>query len=148
MGIRRFLHTDYPAVSQIYADSKLDELRFEKHDYKFVPLDKDEKRFAEFNESDVYVYEEKEVVGYCANYYSEIRAIYVHSKNRGKGLGTMMLEFLLSKLDGEISLNVARSNYPAQELYKKYGFEVVNEFTTSYNGVEAVANKMILKKND
>lgn len=148
MSIRIFRNTDLPAIYEIYANSKLDELRFEEHEYELVPLNEDERRFSELKESDIYIYEEGNVVGYCASYGSEIRAIYVHSKERGKGIGKNMLEFLLSNLDGDVSLNVAKSNHPAKKLYGKYGFEVVNEFTTSYNGIEAIANKMVRKNND
>ena len=55
---------------------------------------------------------------------------------------------MLSKLENDISLNVAKNNVPAKSLYQEYGFEVENEFSTSYNGVAAIANKMVLKKND
>lgn len=42
-----------------------------------------------------------------------------------------------------LKLYVAKSNAPAKNLYAQYGFEVVEEFETSYNGIPVFANKMI-----
>lgn len=62
---------------------------------------------------------------------------------RGKGIGKQILEFLLSQINGTASLFVAKTNEPAKELYKAYGFEVSAEFLTDYNGEPVYANEMI-----
>jgi putative acetyltransferase len=42
-----------------------------------------------------------------------------------------------------VNLFVAKTNVPAKELYKRYGFEVSDEFLTEYNGEPVYANKMV-----
>lgn len=146
MSIRRIQKSDYPAIFNIYENAKLDELRFEENHYVFLPLVEDERRFRELKESEIYVYDDGNVIAYGAIFAKHIRAIYVHSDFRGRGIGTTFLEFFISKINGKISLDIAKHNLPAKKLYEKYGFEVVNEFTTSYNGIDAIANKMVLKR--
>ncbi len=143
MNIRAYTEKDHAAIQSIYSAAKLDELRFEEAPFEFLPLDRDEKRLGLLLESEIYVCEEDGIVGYCARYGSEIRALFVHPHWRGKGIGRCMLEFLLTRIPGQAHLYVARSNMSAKNLYIQYGFKVVEEFETSYNGVPVIANKMI-----
>lgn len=143
MKIRPYNTSDYPAVLDIYAASKLDELLYEEARFTLLPLEQDPKRLGLLLESEIYVGEEAGIVGYCAKHGAEIRALFVHPDSRGKGLGRGLLEFLLAGIPGPAILYVARSNSPAKNLYVQYGFEVVDEFETSYNGIAVFANKMI-----
>lgn len=142
MLIRPYIESDFQAVLEIYRKSKLDELRYEDKTFEFLPLQKDEKRFGKFKESQIFVYEDNGINGYAALFQSEIRALYVHPNMRGQGIGTRLLEFLLSRIKGDAHLFVAKSNAPAKRLYRKYGFIIVDEFETSYNGIAVFANKM------
>ena len=142
MAIRPFKETDLSAILTIYANSKLDELRFENNTFELVPLQQDAKRFAGLKESDIYVYEEGEVIAYGAVCGAEITALFVSPDARGKGVGKKLLEYLLSKQHAPISLYVAKTNLPAKSLYQDYGFKVVDEFKTDYNQTPVVANKM------
>lgn len=145
LTIRAFQASDFEAIKGIYANSKLDELRFESAHFELVPLDQDPKRFKEFDESQVFVYElDKVVVAYGAVFESHIRAIFVDRAHRRLGIGRDILRYLITTIDGNVSLNVAKSNTPAKLLYQQYGFKVVDEFTASYNGIQAVANTMRL----
>jgi putative acetyltransferase len=146
LAIRRFEEPDLDAILSIYADAKLDELRFEKKHYTFIPLNQDRRRFYELMESDIYVDQREIILAYGALYQSQIRAIYVHSTARRMGAGRAMLEYLLSKTTADVTLNVAKSNAPAKALYRQYGFEVVREFTADYAGIDTVAEKMVLKQ--
>ncbi|OGR16366.1 MAG: GNAT family N-acetyltransferase [Desulfobacterales bacterium GWB2_56_26] len=143
MKIRSYNTSDYPAVLAVYAASKLDELRYEEARFTLLPLENDPKRLGLLLESEIYICEEDDIVGYCAKHGAEIRALFVHPESRGKGFGRCMLEFLLARIPGPANLYVARSNGPAKNLYMQYGFEVVEEFETSYNGLPVFANKMI-----
>jgi putative acetyltransferase len=143
MKIRESSDEDYPRVFDIYAKSKLDELRFEPVDFELLPLEKDEKRLSALIESKLYVYDDGQVLGYGAISGTEVRALFVCPEARGKGIGKGILEFLLSKIDGQANLFVAKSNTPAKELYRRYGFEVSDEFITDYNGQPVYANEMI-----
>ena len=146
MSIRSYRDSDFQAILDIYSSTKLDELRFEAGDFEIIPLDKDQIRFQKFFDSDVYVYDTGNVIAYCALNESNIEAIYVLAEFRRTGIAKKLLEFLLAKTEDDVSLNVAKHNLPAKKLYQKYGFEVENEFSTSYNGVKAVATKMVRKK--
>ena len=143
MKIRPYKPGDYPAVLAIYAASKLDELRCEKARFTLLPLEKDPKRLGLLLESEIYICEEDGIVGYGAKHGAEIRALFVHPESRGKGFGRGLLELLLAGIPGPANLYVARSNSQAKNLYMQYGFEVVEEFETSYNGIPVFANKMI-----
>jgi len=142
MNIRVFCENDFPAILDIYAKSKLDELRHESVQFQLLPLENDEKRLKELFESEIYVYEIGGVVAYCALFGSEIRALFVHPSDRGSGIGKLLLNFLLSKIDGCATLYVAKTNAPAKRLYEKFGFVVVEEFETTYNNISVMANKM------
>ncbi len=143
MKIRAFNDKDYSRILEIYANSKLDELRFEPVEFELLPLEEDEKRLSALKDSDLYVYENGEVLGYGAIFEQEIRALFVCPNARGQGIGKSILEFLLSKINGRTNLFVAKTNWPAKELYKRYGFEISNEFLTDYNGTPVYANEMV-----
>ncbi len=147
MSIRQFLENDFPAIKDIYARSKLDELRFENQTFQLLPLERDARRLAELRESDIFVYEvDSRVVAYGALFKSEVRALFVHPDVRGLGIGRSLLEFLLSKIVRSANLYVAKNNAPAKKFYRAYGFFDVEEFETSYNGVSVYANKMVQAK--
>lgn len=143
MKIRPFCDKDYPRILEIYANSKLDELRFEEKTFILLPLDQDNRRLPPFKESDIFVYDDKNVLGYGAIFGSEIRALFVCPSARGQGVGKALLEFLLSRIDGESNLFIAKTNAPAKRLYEAYGFEVTKEFQTEYNGVAVLVNEMV-----
>jgi len=142
MQIRPFHSSDFPAILEIYALSKLDELQFEERVFTLVPLDQDPPRLARFRESDAYVCEMDGVVGFAASLGSSIRFLFVHPQARGRGVGKCLLEFMLDRMPGTVSLNVAKSNSLAKRLYAQYGFQVVGEFQATYSGVDVLANTM------
>ena len=138
---------DYASILDVYAHAKLDELINENGNFKLLPLNKDKKRLSELQQSDIYVYDDNGVVAYGAVFESEIRALFVHSHSRGKGIGKTLFRFLLNKLtpcpdNHTVTLHVAKSNDAAKALYKNFGFKVVEEFMAEYNGVDVMANKM------
>ncbi|QZO15447.1 GNAT family N-acetyltransferase [Pseudoalteromonas piscicida] len=143
MNIRELTEEDYPRIFEIYSKSKLDELRFEKKTFKLLPLEDDEKRLSALKESKIYVFDDGNILGFGAIFGSEIRALFVCPSARGNGIGRKMLEFLLSQICGKANLFVAKTNEPAKELYKAYGFEVSDEFLTEYNGESVYANEMV-----
>ena len=143
MSIREYCESDFLAVVDIYAGAKLDELKFEAAEFNLLPLDQDAERLAKLKESDIYLYQGQAVLGYAAHCGSEICSLFVSANARGQGIGIKLLEFLLSKIQGPASLHVACLNFPAINLYRKYGFEVIEEFATSYNNTQVMAAKMM-----
>lgn len=144
MNIRAYIQDDLPSILDIYSRSKLDELKFEDKTFTLLPLEKDEARFKGLMESDIYVYQEHNLVlGYGALCGDEIRALFVHPNCRGKGAGKELLEFLLSLIEGQPYLYVASSNQPAKGLYQRYNFNVSETFETTYNQQPVMAQKMV-----
>jgi putative acetyltransferase len=126
----------------------MDELIFEQRKFVFLSLAEDQKRLADLQESDIYVCEDKGILGYGALFGSEIRALFVYPDCRGKGVGKLLLKYLLSLVEGQVILYVAKTNAPAKKLYEKFGFEVVDEFETTYNCMPVLANKMVRTQCD
>tara|TARA_Y100001968_G_C19363667_1_gene721235 strand:- start:31 stop:537 length:507 start_codon:yes stop_codon:yes gene_type:complete len=58
----------------------------------------------------------------------QITAIAVHPSNRKNGLGTKVLSALVKQATSlgaqKVTLEVKKSNIPAQNLYKKFGFKI------------------------
>ncbi len=148
MSIREYLESDYRSILNIYNSSKLDELRFESDVFELLPFEEDEVRSNQILESNIYVYGDKDIRGFCAYKGTEIRALFVHPDARGKGIGIQLLEYMLSNIAGSATLYVASSNVPAITLYQKYGFENGPQFETTYNGTRVLANKMQRSKNN
>lgn len=145
MNIRKFKEDDFKSILDVYAASKLDELKNEKIVFELLPLEKDTKRLKQLQKSDIYVCEEDGIIGYAAHCGPEISALFVHPRGRRKGIGECLLKFILSVINGPAELYVAKSNTPAKELYKKYDFKIAEEFETDYNGIPVLANKMAQK---
>lgn len=143
MNIRDFREDDLGVVAEIYALSKLDELRYEEEDFEILPLERDVKRFQEFMASQKIVYDCGGIRGYGAVFGNEIRALFVHPQSRGRGIGKCLLEYLIAKAGTYAKLYVAKNNTPAKALYRNFGFAVTREFDTFYNGKPVLANEMI-----
>lgn len=145
MTIRAYKKADQARVFDIYSQSKLDELRFEENTFSLLPLEEDKVRLKGLMESEIFVYQEQDcVVAYGAYLGNEIRALFVHTDFRNKGIGNKLLIFLLSRIEGMACLYVAASNQPAKDLYQRYGFSVVDSFVTTYNKASVIAEKMEL----
>jgi putative acetyltransferase len=138
------MQEDLSAIFEIYDQSKLDELKYETSTFSLLPLEKDEIRLSKLMEADIYVYQEQErICAYGAVCGNEIRALFVHPEFRGKEIGKKLLEFMLSLIQGQPCLYVARSNHLAKCLYAGYGFKVTETFETIYNQQPVIAQKMV-----
>lgn len=82
----------------------------------------------------VLVYEEEETIKGFLMYTeleetTDIVDIIVKEEERHKGIASCLMDYMLSDLKDSVkllTLEVRKSNTPAIELYKKFGFEVVN----------------------
>lgn len=74
---------------------------------------------------------EGHIVGYAGMWHicdeGHITNIAVHPEFRGTGIGSLLMQSLIEKAFGlditAMTLEVRKSNAPAQALYRKYGFE-------------------------
>lgn len=136
MRVRDYDEPDFEAVAAVYANAKLDELRFEAQPFMLTPLGEDPVILAAFRESSVLVCEDGGIVGFAASVPGQLRALFVHSDARGRGVGQALLNAVMAKEGRPLSLNVAKSNQPAIGFYEKSGFAVTAETTRQYSGIE------------
>lgn len=136
MLIRDYEERDFDGVAAVYANAKLDELKFEPQPFRLTPLLDDPAILAAFKESTVKVCEDGEILGFSASVPGQLRALFVHSTARGRGIGSALLMAVLAKEEGPLSLNVAKSNTPAIAFYERFGFVGGAENTRQYDGVD------------
>ena len=95
--------------------------------------------------SKVIVYEENgSVVAFmlatCLYETVDILSVVVEPKYRRKKIASLLFDYLISELNEDvetITLEVAVDNEAAIELYKKFGFEIINIRKKYYNGIDA-----------
>lgn len=168
-SIRAFKAQDLDDVIQIYAQSKLDELKFEEKAFRLLPLKEDETRYSALMESTIVVFElgDQKIAGFGAYFKDggviEIRGLFVRPEARGKGIGQQLLRHMLAleemdSMADPTSINltsqttqpqtimyrlyIATSNLPARSLYEKHGFRSIETFETNYNGQPVMADRM------
>ena len=144
MTVRAYTREDFAAVCRIYLDAKRAELQFEPGHFEFTPLEQDSAILAAFNESTVLVYDDGGVQGFSATSDGQLRALFVQGDARGKGVGHALLNAVIAKTPGDITLNVARSNEGAIRFYERNGFTRVAETTRQYSGIDVCYAQMRL----
>lgn len=134
--LRKYKTSDWEAISKIHDAARLDELRGSVDLNAFIPLKK-----AAFTEGlfggEIVVAEcESEVVGFIGYNKKTIDWLYVSPTHYRKGIGRMLIEYVLEKSDGEIRIAVLKNNNAALNLYKKMGFKEERTFKGPMIGSE------------
>lgn len=133
--LRAYRPEDWEAVREIYDLSKPDEMRGVVPDTSILPLGAHPEMLTLFRESEIVVAEENEkVVGFAGFRDSSISWLFVHPAHRRKGIASSLVETVLTSLEGKASLNVAKGNVGARELYARLGFVIEREFEGRFNG--------------
>jgi len=127
--IRAYRESDFLDIERIYNASKRDEFIGEKFDVTVVPLSEDQQMLQLLRESNIYVYEKDDIVGFAGAKENYISWLFVHPDFRRKSIGKKLVSHVLSELNGEVTLTVTRSNIAAINLYQNLGFEIDKEFT-------------------
>lgn len=141
-AVRDYADEDFAAVCRIYLEAKPEELRFESAVFDFTPLEQDAVLLAAFKQSDVIVYDAEGVQGFAAVFGGQLRALFVQRTSRGQGVGQALLNAVLQKTPGAMTLNVARSNRDAIRFYEKNGFTIAGETSRQYSGIEVAYVQM------
>jgi len=140
--IRVYKESDFSDIESIYNASKRDEFAGEKFDVTVVPLSEDHQMLQLFRESKIYIYEKSDIVGFAGAKENYISWLFVHPDFRGMSIGKKLASHVLSELNGEVTLNVARSNISATNLYQNLGFKITKEFKGKYQGNPIAVLKM------
>lgn len=127
----------------IKSDVKNDKLKdlFKLYKQDYAPIEN------KFIHNFVYIEDKKNIgfIIYSSIYENaEVIDLFVIDEYRKKGIGTKLLEKMLSKnKDKNITLEVNKNNKPAIKLYENNGFEKVAVRKGYYNGVDGY---LMLKK--
>jgi len=143
MSIRRYQKSDFNRLADIYDASRPDEFYAEKGPFTFVPWAENNYMMTIFKGSEIYVYEEEAVLGFCGFTGNHINWFFVHPDSRGQGIGDKLMAHLLTKLERGATLSVWKSNERAKSLYKKHGFLVHKEFYMNFQGQRLLLNRMV-----
>ena len=141
--IRPYVESDWKSVCLVYDLAKPDELRGSVELSTIPALDADAEMKALFQASEIHVAEQAGfVVGFVGTRGNFITWLFVHPAHRRQGVATSLLEHVVARLSGAITLNVAKLNEPALRLYERLGFTVESEFTGKFNGHDIQAVKV------
>ena len=134
--LRKYKTSDWEAISRIHDEARLDELRGSVDLNAFIPLKK--AAFAEglFGGEIIIAELEDEVAGFISYNKKTIDWLYVSPLHYRKGIGNMLIEYVLEKSDGEIRIAVLKNNIAALNLYKKMGFKEERTFKGPMIGAE------------
>lgn len=126
--IRRYETSDWDAVREIYGLSKPDEMRGSVDLSAILPLEADEGHLALFRESSISVAEDAgQVVGFAGHRGNYISWVYVRPTHRRRGVARRLVQDMLGRLTGTVTLNVGANNTAARQLYETLGFVIDRE---------------------
>ena len=133
--IRPYIDDDWSAVETIYNLAKPDELQGIVPPDKIPLMAEDEHKLRLFRESQVLVQVVGEdIVGFCGHRGNYISWLFIHPQYRRRGYGLEMTRTLLGRLTGKVTLNVAKQNSAAVQLYHRLGFRISNSTPSNFVG--------------
>jgi len=145
MQIRKYNTEDFNQIAAIYNAAHPDEFYREKGQFSLVPWAEDKYILSILDSSDVYVYEEAAILGFCGFLDNKLNWMFVEPKARGTRVATKLLSYIVPKLPENSFLFVLKSNVRAIALYEKFGFVAQQEFMIDFQGSNIVLTKMIIK---
>ena len=140
--IRKYNEADYLQIDKIFNLSKKIEMSFSGISMEILSINEDGNMQKLFTESEIFVAENSEyIIGFAGYKGSLISFMFVHPQHFNKGIAKQLFNTLSKNME-DPWLVVLKENIPAINLYKKYGFEVFEEFIGNYNGIKCNALKM------
>ncbi len=135
MIVRPYQTSDWEAVRHIYDLSKPDEMRGAVDVSVIIPLHQDQAALALFHGSAVFVADEGgQVIGFGGHRANFISWLFVHPAHRRQGVARALLNEMMGRLEGAVTLNVGPWNQAARQLYDQAGFVTAREFHGTFNG--------------
>ena len=147
MEIRKYYTSDFQSIIDRFNRAKPDELEGSVKPKDIVGFQEDKVLMESFKKSTIYVIEDSDkVIGYVGNQENLISFLFVDPEYYSKGIGTILLNHILPIIGEKAWLFVAKTNSRAINLYKKFGFSIVEEFTGKYNGkIEVTVLRLAFK---
>jgi ribosomal protein S18 acetylase RimI-like enzyme len=68
------------------------------------------------------------IVGFLAATGAHVDQLFVDPDHQGRGLGRLLLEAMLERRPGPVTLHVLADNHPARRFYERFGFQKVGSF--------------------
>lgn len=121
--IRKFKIEDLENVLRIWLDTNIKAHNFIdenywKNNFEMVK--------SIFPQAEIYVYEEKEILGFIGLDGTYIAGIFVESKFQSQGIGKKLLDYV-KNINSELSLSVYVKNEKAVDFYKREDFKIKEE---------------------
>lgn len=120
--VRKYKSSDWTKISRIHDAARTIELTNAKLEAAFIPLEEAAEKenlfaytlcVAEWNE---------EVAGFGAYSENEFAWLYVDPEHMRKGIGTELLQYMMTHTKRPLEIEVLTGNDPALKLYEKLGF--------------------------
>ncbi len=141
--IRRYQDSDWEEACRVIDLSKPYELQAAGVAASFVPLASDARRIADFQKSEVYVWEEagrlRGLVGHQGCF---IGWLFVEPAAFRRGIAQALLGHVLARIAGDPWLWAMKENRPALALYQKNGFIILEERPTENAGLPCTAVRL------
>ena len=135
MIVRPYKRSDWEAVRDIYDLSKPDEMRGGVDAGAVIPLQQDPAALALFHGSAIFVADDGgRVIGFGGHRANSISWLFVHPAHRRQGVARALLNEMMGRLEGTVTLNVGVWNLAARHLYNEAGFVTAREFLGTFNG--------------
>ncbi len=140
--IRKYNEADYLQIDRIFNLSKKIEMSFSGIEMEILSINEDGNMKQLFTESEIFVAENSDsILGFAGYKENLISFMFVHPQYFNRGIAKRLLS-IVSQTIKNPWLVVLKENIPAINLYRKYGFEISEEFIGNYNGIKCNALKM------
>ena len=143
--IRPVQPEDFEQICDVYQLAHIDEYAGEDTDFSPEGITDSPALLELFHASRIFVFDDGEIKGFVGNREDRIIWLYVHPDHRGQRIGQKLIDFMLSDLDGEVTISVIKSNKLALDFYVRRQFRVIGDFVFNYQGVPVEVYSMRLK---
>lgn len=131
--VRAYQKENFDQVCYVMDEGRKQELASENLLETFVPL-KDAPYLKYFLSCTIKVaVDDQKIVGFVGYARHRLEFIYVDPNYQGQGIGTKLMQVALEDLNKPVTLSVFTNNLTAKNLYKKFGFKVVETVTEKWS---------------
>jgi len=134
LTLREYREDDFDAVCAIHDGARLDELDGSVDLRAFAPMAKEAKDEEFFESRTLVACDGPRVVGFIAWRQAYITWLYIDRAYYRRGVASRLLTEALKQIGPEAWLNTLAGNNSAVALYRKFGFDIVKQFSSDAGG--------------